>query len=389
MGRGTGVRSLQATARGSVRVTQRGRERGWRLGHRTGLDGLRGVAVLLVVACHVLDTWHVRFHALGAAGVCVFFTLSGFLITSLLVEERRSRGTVSFARFFRNRALRLFPALVVVALLVTAYEVVTGSGTLDMLAPVALYVANWATVLGTPLGYMAHAWSLSIEEQFYLVWPLALVVAWRWRNGPLVVALGGIAVSTTLRFALWDGDTGTRVHYGSDTQAAGLLIGCLLALLAHRGLRPVHAGWCAPLGIAALASIALVDSDYATAVLVPTVVPLVTAALIWVACSHAGGMLAQRWLRYVGQRSYGWYLWHFPLVMIVHAQIASPVAAVLAAVGALGVAELSWRWVEQPFLRLKAAPVRSAPAPSARVPAAAADLELSGAGTPRGRTARS
>ena len=357
--------------------------RPWRLGHRAALDGLRGVAVLLVVACHVLDTWHVRFHALGAAGVCVFFTLSGFLITSLLVEERRSRGSVALGRFFRNRALRLFPALAVVAFAVTTYEVLTGTATLGMVAPVALYVANWATVLGQPLGYLGHAWSLSIEEQFYLVWPLVLVVAWRWRHGALVAAVGGIVASTVLRFALWDGDTGTRVHYGSDTQAGCLLVGCLLALAAHRGLPTVRWRWVAPAGVVALVALALVDSDYATAVLVPTVVPLLTAAMIWAACSVSGGVLGLRPLRYVGQRSYGWYLWHFPLVMIVHSVTSSLTASVLAALASLGVAELSWRWVEQPFLRLKGAP---RPARPLEVPA---QRELSAAGTPQGRTATS
>jgi peptidoglycan/LPS O-acetylase OafA/YrhL len=364
--------------------------RPWRLGHRAALDGLRGVAVLMVVACHVLDTWHVRFHARGAAGVCVFFALSGFLITSLLVEERDAHGSVAFGRFFRNRALRLFPALAVVALVVTAYEVLTGTGTLAMLAPVALYVANWATVLAQPLGYMSHAWSLSIEEQFYLFWPLVLMVAWRWRHGAFLAAAGGIAVSTALRFALWDGDTGTRVHYGSDTQAGCLLVGCLLAVLAHRGLPPVRSGWITPVGVVALAALALVDSDYWTAVLVPTLVPVLTAAMIWAACSVSGGVLGLRPIRYVGQRSYGWYLWHFPLVMIVHSFTSSLTASVLAAVAALGIAELSWRYVEQPFLRLKAAPRQARTVEPARAPAEVpAQRELSAAGTRTGRTATS
>lgn len=364
------------------------RGRGWRLGHRPALDGLRGVAVLLVVACHVLDTWHVRFHALGAAGVCVFFVLSGFLITSLLVEERAAHGSVRLGRFFRNRALRLFPALAVVALVVTTYEVLTGTGSLAMLTPVALYVANWATVLDQPLGYMSHAWSLSIEEQFYLVWPLVLLVAWRWRRGPLVVALGGVVVSTALRFGLWDGDTGTRVHYGSDTQAGCLLVGCSLALLASRGLPQLRARWVAPTGVGLLASLALVDSDWWTSVLVPTLVPLVTALVVWAACARPHGLLTAGWLRYVGQRSYGWYLWHFPLVMAVHAVVGSVFAAVAAAIAALGVAELSWRWVERPFLRLKQRRPRG-DVVIPRQPVLAPVGAVSAAGTPRGRSATS
>lgn len=371
---------------------ERARRSGWRLGHRPALDGLRGVAVLLVVACHVLDTWHVRFHALGAAGVCVFFVLSGFLITSLLVEEHATRGTVRLGRFFRNRALRLFPALALVALVVTAYEVLTGTGSLGMLTPVALYVANWATVFDQPLGYMSHAWSLSIEEQFYLVWPLALLAACRWRRGPLLVALGGVLVSTVLRFGLWDGHTGTRVHYGSDTQAGCLLVGCVLALLAHRGLPQLRAAWVAPLGVGLLASLVLVDSDWWTAVLVPTLVPVVTALVLWAACARPDGFLTAGWLRYVGQRSYGWYLWHFPLVMAVHAVVGSVWAAVAAALVALGVAELSWRWVERPFLRLKQHERRErVVVPAQPVPRTQPRFEpqLSAAGTPTGRTARS
>jgi peptidoglycan/LPS O-acetylase OafA/YrhL len=322
----------------------------WRLGHRPGLDGLRGVAVLLVVVCHLIDDrWH---NPLGGIGVTVFFTLSGFLITALLLEEADRTGRVSLARFYARRARRLLPALLVMVAVVTAFQTATGMVPLGLVVPVIAYVGNWWAAAGTYLGLLSHTWSLSIEEQFYLLWPLALLLVRRWRYGPATIVLAGIAASMALRFALWNDGAGyARVYAGSDTRADALLIGCLLALALVHGVRlRVHAVVAAGLGLATIVVVSMMPFRAAVTLWAPTLVPIVTAALI-VSALGAGGWLSNSVLRYFGSRSYGLYLWHFPLVVAAWLATDSFAVASLAILLSVGIAELSWRFVEQPFLR--------------------------------------
>src|SRR3954453_14639744 len=136
----------------------------WRLGRRPALDGLRGIAILLVLGCHTLTTPIDRW---GGVGVDLFFTLSGFLITNLLLAEHRQRNAISFRDFYLRRARRLLPALVAYVLLVTAFRIWDwgDTGTAVVAAAVVLgYVANWAIVGGLNVGYFGQCWSLAIEE---------------------------------------------------------------------------------------------------------------------------------------------------------------------------------------------------------------------------------
>jgi peptidoglycan/LPS O-acetylase OafA/YrhL len=179
-----------------------------------------------------------------------------------------------------------------------------------------------------------------------------VVVAGRWRKSLVVVAAIGITGALAARFALWDGGSGLeRVYYGSDTRADGLLVGCLLAVMVARGWVPkVSMRWATVAGAAITVGVMVFPSMFTTAVVVPTVVPWVSAALI-LATMRNPGWLGRPVLIWLGKRSYGIYLWHYPLMMAAFFRSQSMVAMVLAGVLSVGVAALSWRFVEEPLLR--------------------------------------
>src|SRR6478735_1732608 len=216
-------------------------DRTWRLGHRPELDGLRGVAIALVVLSHLSRPLsHLRF--LGLAGVVVFFVLSGFLITSLLLEERERSGSLDLLGFYRRRALRLAPALVACVVVVGVAGAALGSRLGPTYAPTALvlgaltWTANWVVAGGEYAGTaLTHTWSLSIEEQFYLVWPPLLLVLLlrRWQRWLVPALVAGACASAAMRFVLIPEGV-DRINNGSDTRADALLIGCLVAVLVHR-----------------------------------------------------------------------------------------------------------------------------------------------------------
>ena len=221
----------------------------FRLGYRPALDGLRAVAILLVIAYHdgLLEG--------GFVGVDVFFALSGFLITSLLVEEWRERGTIQLGRFYARRALRLAPALSVFVFTVyaaTHWLVPSMAGALEGRWALAalLYLTNILTAYGGeyPLGLVSICWSLAMEEQFYLLWPLLLRTALRARLSWRVLALllGALVFAcNVLRLGLarrGGEEAWLRIYFGPDTRADAILVGCLLAVLvAWRGVPPASA----------------------------------------------------------------------------------------------------------------------------------------------------
>ena len=351
----------------------------WRLGHRPALDGVRGLAILLVLYDHV------RLPGLGAAGpagVTVFFCLSGFLITALLLQEHAARTAIDLVAFYRRRALRLLPALVAFLVVMTAVALALGVPAGKSLAdtvPVLLYVGNWVRAFGGSLGTVGITWSLAVEEQFYLVWPVVVLALARFGRTPLlVVAALGSLYAVTARFVLWDGGAGLdRVYFGSDTQALGLLVGCALALVLHHGRRlPRVPGRLLGVLLAGLLGCAALPGELGRWVVSPVLVPLVTAGIIYaVATDSAPRWLSSPALVLVGRRSYGMYLWHTLPVLVVlpglREAVPAPVAVVLALAATWGLTLLSWRYVEQPFLRLKDRRADRAPAEHRpRVPAA-------------------
>ncbi len=346
-------------------------------GHLAPLDGLRALAVAAVLAFHTGAGWAIG----GFLGVDLFFVLSGFLITMLLVAEWQRRQQISLRRFYARRALRLLPAvLLLCAFLLAVGPVGSGAPARNALwkgvAGTTFYFANWQQAFGLlPLFQLTdHTWSLAIEEQFYLVWPplLVLTIAWARRRGVdpmralLILALGLAAISALLRIALWSGVSGEpRLYYGTDTRADSLLIGAALGIAYATG----RLGWgrrllpaLAPVALLAiLAAFGFVHRSDAALYLggltaLAGVVALLIAGLALAPDGPVGRLLALAPLVFLGRISYGIYLWHWPVFRYLHeAELGLswwPTQLVRIAV-TLGAATLSFFLLERPLLRLR------------------------------------
>lgn len=344
-----------------------------------GLDGLRAVAVIAVVAYHLGAPWMPG----GLLGVGVFFTLSGFLITSLLLESWERTGGLELRTFWLRRARRLLPGLLVVLGAVLAATTIVDGELLaqrrrEALAAV-LFVGNWHTIAEDVSyfdttdgpGPLDHLWSLAVEEQFYLVWPLLLLALLRLRGARmdrvarLTLVMAG--VSFALLAVLADvGFDNTRAYEGTDTRAGALLVGAALAML----WRPSTVPRLTRLGRVVLDLVGLL----ALAVVVWLMVTLspysmdmyhggllllavATAALV-ATLAHPVSWLARVMgvapLRWVGERSYGIYLWHLPVVAFTPVALRAerPLAVAIVQLGLVGgLAALSWSRVENPIRR--------------------------------------
>ncbi len=349
-----------------------------------GLDGLRAIAVLAVIAFHLGFGWAPG----GLLGVGIFFTLSGYLITDILLSQLSRRGHIRLGRFWLARARRLLPALFVMLVVVVAWVTIFGPAQpqqfRDAVVASALYVSNWQLIFGdvsyfarfAPPGPLNHLWSLAIEEQFYIVWPFLLLIGVKLvretelpsgvRPRLAVVTLGLAIASAILMAALYRPSLDpSRVYYGTDTRASELLFGAALAMVwPSRKLSPrIGAGarnTLDALGVAGLLAIALMiwqTDQYSSFlyrggfVLLSIATVLVLAALAHPA-SRLGPILGWKPLRWVGVRSYGIYLWHFPIIVLTTpggiANGAEPLRELLQFAAILGISALSWRYVEEP-----------------------------------------
>jgi peptidoglycan/LPS O-acetylase OafA/YrhL len=339
-----------------------------RRGYVPALDGLRALAVLSVLVYH---TWNIL--PGGWVGVDVFFVLSGYLITAILLDERGRTGTISLGQFYLRRALRLLPALALCVTMAVALAETQGPGLTDVTtkeaAAAALYVANWWQVVTphAPLGLLAHTWSLSIEEQFYLVWPALLwgLLALRGHRAVLCAALAGTALVLVHRLMLVKSmSLPFLTYYRTDTRADTLLIGAALAALAARGMLARIPGWALRLAAAAgIGGLGAVSVRFGVAPLDGTgftLVALAAAAVVAAVVAPHGWPLLHRALSWrplvaVGRVSYGVYLFHIVIWQGLLAPHISrgPLAALLTTVLTLAVAAGSYRYVETPFLRMK------------------------------------
>jgi peptidoglycan/LPS O-acetylase OafA/YrhL len=344
-----------------------------------GVDGLRALAVAAVVTYHVGAAWLPG----GFLGVDVFLVISGYLITSLLLAERRATGGIDLVRFWIRRARRLLPALFAMIAVVLTVMVIVHPGEVARLRGATLaslgYVANWFFVFadqpyfdqfGRPSLFL-HLWSLAVEEQFYLLWPpiMAAGIVLLGRRRLLVGVLAGIAGATVLAWVLFEPFTDpSRIYYGTDTRAVGLLAGVALAFvwpasrlrpLAERRPRIVlEVTGLVALAVLGLALATLGELDAALYQGGFLWVALATAVVIGVAAhpsSWLGKVLAFAPLVWLGLRSYGIYLWHWPIIMLMRPNEdvpldGAPLAAIQIGLTVLAAA-LSYTFVETPIRR--------------------------------------
>lgn len=341
-----------------------------------GLDGVRAFAVIAVILSHVGIT-AVRG---GGYGVLVFFVLSGYLMTTLLLRERDRTGTIRLRAFYGRRAVRLLPALLVVMAATLAFVSVvdpgtTGAeGTWRAAVPALLYFSNWLWFFqGTGfevLGYFGHFWSLSVEEQFYIVWPWALLLLLRrWSERALAIGLAVVVVAgLVLRLATIRGAEDAHLLFGTHEVADQLAVGALLAVCLRLGRGAVgrvsrRLVWPSVAAVVAVMAVADPEAEGLRGVLSNTVGPSVCAVGTAVVLGHVitaqDGMLARglarRPVAWVGEVSYAMYLWHI-LVIAVAVRVSGNLAVVtvLTLAGTIAAAWASHRFVEAPTrLRLK------------------------------------
>jgi len=348
-----------------------------------GLDGLRAIAVLAVLL------YHMRPAAMpgGFLGVDVFFVISGFLITTLLLRELHAQHRLDVARFWLHRARRLLPALVLVVLVSISLGFIVGGDLLVNIRRQTLgaltFSNNWLEI-GAGSNYFAHTspllfmnfWSLAVEEQFYLCWPvlLAFIMAYtKSLRGRVLTALGIAAASALGMMVLFElGEPSSRVYYGTDTHLFGLMIGAALAFAAASAARPLDTPWWqrmrAPAAHTALllllvSMLTMAQSSALTFRGGIVVASLLTAVVIAALLGPDGALRrGLQWppLVWVGQRSYGIYLWHWPMILIVTAALPASTAdsalnwftSALALGLTLVLSWASFRWLEVPVRRL-------------------------------------
>ncbi len=349
-----------------------------------GLDGLRAVAVLAVIAYHLDFGWAPG----GLLGVGIFFTLSGYLITDILLSQLAKVGKIKLGSFWLARARRLLPALFLMLLIVVAWVTVFGPAQAqqfrDSVVASVFYVNNWQQIFGDasyfarfgPEQPLNHLWSLAVEEQFYILWPFLLLLGTKLvRETPLpsgvrprlaVLTIAAAFVSVLLMAVLYKpGLDPSRVYYGTDTRASELLFGAALAMVwpsrkLSRRISPGARNTLDWLGVAGLVTIALLiwrTGELSSFLYRGGFVVLSLATvLVLMACTHPacrlGVALGVRPLRWIGVRSYAIYLWHLPVIVLTsptgpHGPSVTRAALQVAAIFAISA--LSWKYVEEPI----------------------------------------
>ncbi|WP_196804183.1 acyltransferase [Marmoricola sp. URHB0036] len=333
-------------------------------GHLPGLDGVRGLAILLVLGQHAPTRPLID----GFVGVTVFFCLSGFLVTTLLVRQLQT-GTIAVRAFYRRRAARLCPGLLtVVAVTMVVLLLVRRDLTVaQTFAPAGAAVTyttsifDWTDHVFATKDYFNYTWSLSVEEQFYLLWPFALL--WAYRRNPklfavLLVTLIGISLTLDLYLGLsrkvkYD----QHEYFGSDTNALPVLVGSWLAIVILNGWLPRTVRHLAPwalLAVALLPVLASRNQTYSPSLVIVAGTGLTLVTLIGVVVrpgARAGSLMASAPLRWLGERSYSIYLWNvLARITALHALGHTALGDVAWIAMFVVLAEVSFRFVERPML---------------------------------------
>ncbi|KQV26142.1 acyltransferase family protein [Yonghaparkia sp. Root332] len=352
-----------------------------------GLDGIRALAIVLVLSYHLFPGLAPG----GFVGVDVFLVVSGYLITALLLAEHERTGRIALGRFWRRRARRLLPALaLVVGVSATAAALIGGDvlvGVGWQILGAATFSSNWLAIAQgasyleqTSPELLRHAWSLAVEEQFYLLWPLALMALLLIpRRAPRVLAVAALAVASALAMALVAGDpaadpaAASTAYYSTLTHGGGLLAGAALAmartpLSSGRARTPRiparvadAAAATAAIGIVLAASALAIDAALAYRGGMALVVALTVVLLV--ALDHpegrAAAVLDAPVPRWIGERSYGLYLWHWPIIVLMGSALPAVERAgtggwmlgAVALAASVALTAASYRWLEQPVRR--------------------------------------
>jgi peptidoglycan/LPS O-acetylase OafA/YrhL len=330
------------------------------LGYVPALDGLRGIAIAGVIGRHYFG-WPNG----GGIGVDLFFVLSGYLITTLLLDEHAADGRISLRGFYGRRVRRLAPALA--AMLAIYLAISAAKGQLGVAARAVawfgFYTGNIASAyLHVDAGALGPLWSLAEEEQFYLLWPIALIVLLRFRVPQrwivrlLLAAIVAVSVERIVLAAT--GASYERMAYSPEARCDAILAGALVAVLLRRvrRLEPELV----TIGIVALAGLAVVGPlIYWGGPLLDLCGGIVVAGVILWPASLPSRVFSFAPLVGLGRISYSLYLWHMPVLL--WAGWSHRYAAVAISVA---VAYLSWRWIEQPFRRRRLVVSSASPAPA-------------------------
>ncbi|MGH0944484.1 acyltransferase family protein [Bacillus mycoides] len=346
--------------------------------YMVGLDSLRGLAILGVILYHINFNWMPG----GFLGVTVFFVLSGYLITDILAMEWKRNKRIDLKKFWLSRARRLLPAMFVMLVITLAWITIFHSSLLEKMRGDSLaalfYVSNWWYIYHklsyfdnfNQLSPLNHFWSLAVEEQFYVVWPfiisLGLYHIKKQSRMILLICLGAVASALAMAILYEPGADPSRIYYGTDTRAFSLLIGAALALiwpsnrLANK-IIPKARLILDVVGGTALIIILLMfwkTNQYDPFLYNGGMVLLSIATALLVAnLAHPASRIAQflrfRPLRWIGIRSYGIYLWHYPILTLttpkVNAGDFSLIRAILQFLLIIMIAQISWKYIEKPI----------------------------------------
>ncbi|BFT74360.1 acyltransferase family protein [Paenibacillus sp. P36] len=344
-----------------------------------GLDGIRALSVLAVIAYHLNWGWASG----GFLGVSVFFVLSGFLITDMLLEERKNKNRIDLKRFWIRRIRRLLPAMLSMIIAVAIFLAISNHARLisiqgDIWSAVT-YTSNWYNIFHQvsyfesfgPPSPLGHLWSLAIEEQFYLLWPLIIIGLSRFfsptRGKFVLLTLAGAILSYLAMVILYEpGTDPSRVYYGTDTRAFGLLIGAALAFIcpSRKLLDPnsrKNRSWINVTGIIGLLVIIYMflqtgeydQSLYTGGMLVLSIAVSFVIAAAASPSSFVSKILGWKPLRWIGVRSYSIYLWHYPVIVLTSSTSpntdVSYFLQMIQLILSIGFAALSYTFIENPF----------------------------------------
>ena len=349
------------------------------MGYEPSLDGIRAFSVIAVMLYHANIAWLPG----GFLGVEVFFVVSGFLITSLLIEERESTQHIDLKQFWIRRARRLLPALVVMlsatAVSVAFYATDSAPDFRRDVLPSLGYFSNWWQIFAVDTPYFAasslpvlrHLWSLAVEEQWYVIWPLlfAFVFGAKWMrrkiSGVLLVACSGAVMATTALRFVQDNETRTNFLYLSTiTRSSGLLLGAAVAMLWRPWRKKALSSWwrSSIADALAIASIAVIGVLMATVHVADVrlyqgglAVTTIASAVIIAVVMRPNGLFVKKFFSQelfveIGRRSYGLYLWHWPIFVLAHARDSGNRLAVALALTII-INEFVYQYVEIPSRR--------------------------------------